>query len=421
VHDLVDRYVDYSGVSREECPNQKTKRTEISFTFVGTKQNNPKVEGESVVETSYIGGIQYTKPSSTSNWVMDFVQTAEGRITNPTASPVYEYDLKDHLGNSRVVFRENGVNVSTIEGYYPFGMAFETPNEVKGSPPHKYLYQGKEYQNELGLDTYDFEWRMYDPATGRTFQLDPHAENYISLSPYSWTGNNPIIKIDPDGRDWYQDEDGNVKWVEGSAEIEGYMNIGAQYTLDYGNGYSITFNQNDAQSLSETVFTEDQWASQITNGVVGNCYTACTQMLTNAGVETAGSATAVLTASENVQQVGGRVVGYTVTPTANAQLGIDVINATIDNGQPLIVGVDYRQGSPNDGITDHFVVVGGRTTNLTNNTVTYRFFDPRTAHRNFGASPNNTFSIGGNNLLTGTYSHGTSNYTYRVSTVRRNR
>jgi RHS repeat-associated protein len=77
---------------------------------------------------------------------------------------------------------------------------------------HKYLYQGKEIQNELGLETYDFEWRMYDPAIGRTFQMDPHAENYFSLSPYSWTANNPLLFVDPDGMDinfyvWEQNGD----------------------------------------------------------------------------------------------------------------------------------------------------------------------------------------------------------------------
>jgi RHS repeat-associated protein len=72
-------------------------------------------------------------------------------------------------------------------------------NQTAGA--NKYLYQGKEYQNELGLDTYDFEWRMYDPAIGRTFQLDPMAVNYYSLSPYSWVANNPLKFIDPDGMD----------------------------------------------------------------------------------------------------------------------------------------------------------------------------------------------------------------------------
>jgi RHS repeat-associated protein len=63
------------------------------------------------------------------------------------------------------------------------------------------LYQGKELQDDLGLDVFDFEARMYDPAIGRTFQLDPHADSYFALSPYSWVGNNPINVIDPTGMD----------------------------------------------------------------------------------------------------------------------------------------------------------------------------------------------------------------------------
>ena len=43
------------------------------------------------------------------------------------------------------------------------------------------------------------------------------------------------------------------------------------------------------------------------------------------------------------------------------QQAIDCINRHLDNNRPIIVGVDYKQGSPNhDGITDHWIVVTGR-------------------------------------------------------------
>jgi RHS repeat-associated protein len=71
--------------------------------------------------------------------------------------------------------------ILAVYDYYPFGMAWNNPLDKLDVPVNKYLYQGKEYQIELGLDTYDFEWRMYDPAIGRTFQLDPHADSYFSL------------------------------------------------------------------------------------------------------------------------------------------------------------------------------------------------------------------------------------------------
>jgi RHS repeat-associated protein len=77
------------------------------------------------------------------------------------------------------------------------------------------LYQGKEKQDELDLNLFDFHARQYDPTIGRTTTIDPHADNYGNLSPYSWVGNNPIITIDPDGMDFviarYKDLDDETR------------------------------------------------------------------------------------------------------------------------------------------------------------------------------------------------------------------
>ena len=79
-----------------------------------------------------------------------------------------------------------------------------------GIKANKYLYQGKEFQDGLNLNLYDFHARGYDPAIGRTMQMDPHAENYLELSPYSWVANNPISIIDPTGMDTVNYN--NVDW-----------------------------------------------------------------------------------------------------------------------------------------------------------------------------------------------------------------
>jgi RHS repeat-associated protein len=91
--------------------------------------------------------------------------------------------------------------VIQAEDYYPFGLVASSYRR-ENSLEQNYLYNGKELQDELRLDTYDSEWRMYDPAIGRTFQLDPHADSYFDLSPYGWVANNPLNVIDPDGRDF---------------------------------------------------------------------------------------------------------------------------------------------------------------------------------------------------------------------------
>jgi hypothetical protein len=49
----------------------------------------------------------------------------------------------------------------------------------------------------------------------RWISPDPHAENYLNWSPYNYVADNPIMLIDPDGRDWEKsvDENGNVHYT----------------------------------------------------------------------------------------------------------------------------------------------------------------------------------------------------------------
>jgi len=52
-----------------------------------------------------------------------------------------------------------------------------------------------------GFDTYDYGARGYYPAIGRFTTIDPCAEKDYSISPYAYCDNNPVNRIDPDGRE----------------------------------------------------------------------------------------------------------------------------------------------------------------------------------------------------------------------------
>lgn len=85
--------------------------------------------------------------------------------------------------------------------YYPYGLEIASQSSRAAiRTANEHLYQGKELDEELGLDWYYFDARYYDPQTGRFISLDPARQ---FASGYSGMGNNPMMLVDPDGR-WIQ-------------------------------------------------------------------------------------------------------------------------------------------------------------------------------------------------------------------------
>jgi RHS repeat-associated protein len=85
------------------------------------------------------------------------------------------------------------------DDYYPFGLTFNT-STLTGARTNKYLYNGKELQDELNLGWLDYGARMYMPEIGRWGVVDPLASEYYSWSTYNYVRNNPLRRIDPNGK-----------------------------------------------------------------------------------------------------------------------------------------------------------------------------------------------------------------------------
>jgi len=132
----------------------------------------------------------------------------DGRVNfdGNTNTWFYEYALKDHLGNTRVVFSDrngDGIvdpfgEISQINHYYPNGLNMEGNwNGTAGT--FRKQFNGYEWNENIGLNWNDHHARWYDPTLGRWTTIDPLAAYYHNDSPYSFAFNNPIGFSDANG------------------------------------------------------------------------------------------------------------------------------------------------------------------------------------------------------------------------------
>lgn len=245
----------------------------------------------------YLDGYQYESGK------LLFFPTAEGYVkytygvTNPFD---YVFNYTDHLGNIRLSYAVNPstgiVKKMEENNYYPFGLkhgSYNTeeivivPLPVPGFDPgrfgkfmmqkidpvmpgeielpssntqlysgYNYKYNGKELQDEVELNMYDYGARNYDPALGRWMNIDPLAEKFPNSSPYAYANNNPVLFVDYDGEDYgiYIDHDkktitykanyyfDNQKDYDANKDSLGDWNkVTGTYTTKDGVEYSIGF------------------------------------------------------------------------------------------------------------------------------------------------------------------------------------
>jgi RHS repeat-associated protein len=145
-------------------------------------------------------------------------QTTSGPDTNLAHYPrLMYYYHPDYLGHVEYITDLDGVPYQYFY-YTPWGEALvEQKNVLPGmSYNSPYRFNSKELDEEpterssrtpsknktsreqTGL--YYYGARYYNPTVSVWLGVDPLAEKYPSLSSYVFTGNNPVIFVDPDGK-----------------------------------------------------------------------------------------------------------------------------------------------------------------------------------------------------------------------------
>lgn len=227
------------------------------YTFDGEKVRQAVEDNGTVSKTDYCGPFVYETASGTRS--LKYIVTPEGRAVKNGGSWDYEYNLKDHLGNTRVVIKNSSGVAQVVQErhYYPFGMEMSTLSS--GASTNKYLYNSKELENAFDLGWYDYGARFYDPELGRWHTIDPHADKYYSLSPYNYVANNPIIAVDPDGR--------KIKIV-GKNRDQTLLDIGRLYATSRGQAIIRTLAQSEkTYKIGGGTFRPrlSSWYSRLTN------------------------------------------------------------------------------------------------------------------------------------------------------------
>ena len=194
----------------------QNQRIRYYYTFDGLKLARQYEDNGTVTGTDYCGPFVYETVSGVRS--LKYILTPHGRAIKNGSLWTREFNLRDHLGNVRVVIRKGGNGQAEIvqqKGYYPFGG--EISQFSTGTGTNRHWYNGKELQDDLNLYWYDYGARFYDPMLGRWHSVDPMAETYYSLSPYNYVANNPLKFIDPNGMyidNYGVDKVGNINLLE---------------------------------------------------------------------------------------------------------------------------------------------------------------------------------------------------------------
>ena len=98
------------------------------------------------------------------------------------------------MGSSSYITDREG-RITQHTEYIAFGeVLFEEHSTSRTMP---YLFNGKELDSETGL--YYYGARYYDPKVSIFLNVDPLAEK--TMTPYAYTNNNPIMLVDPTGKE----------------------------------------------------------------------------------------------------------------------------------------------------------------------------------------------------------------------------
>ncbi|MFA5540139.1 MAG: RHS repeat-associated core domain-containing protein [Bacteroidales bacterium] len=169
------------------------------------------------------------------------------------------YYTTDHLGSSSYLTNDLGQTTQII-AYMPYGEDWVNRNFTQNFRS-SYKYNGKEKDPESGY--YNYGARYYGGNLPIWLSVDPLSDKYPHLTPYNYCANNPIMLVDPDGREIDVTESINK---DGKREIN--IKFTANLINNTSKGYSDKEMENIAGKMSKSI--EDFYKGQYGDDVSVN-------------------------------------------------------------------------------------------------------------------------------------------------------
>jgi RHS repeat-associated protein len=214
-----------------------------------------------------------------------------------------------------------------------------------------YQYNGKEHNEDFGLNWLDYGKRWYDPAIGRFPSVDPIIEKFPYLTPYNYASNDPVGKIDLWGLQGIRSNEPGL--LEQASSALQQVGQGLQNMIQEGakalglDGQTLLFgyaNEEHSQTVSDNRAAAAESTQKVEQGV--------TEVLRQGG-ETA----------ENVGDLAS-ISGALVFPVA-PQVGAPLMTTgswTARGGVAMQVAADLREGDSKSAILRSTIEIAGGVT-----------------------------------------------------------
>ena len=193
---------------------------QMSYNLCNLPEQITTVNGKTVKYTYFADGTKFKAVDAAGKgfaytgslrWgVQDGILTPEniaitgGRAVYSDNNWAANYYIADHLGSVRAVTDTEGEVLDTFD-YMPYGSELT----VDADNITDYRFTCKEKQLMFGNSNIYDSFARFQNTTGRFMSIDPKAESFYHISPYTYCAGDPVNLVDPNG-EIIKDPDGMV-------------------------------------------------------------------------------------------------------------------------------------------------------------------------------------------------------------------